>query len=255
VHVHRTVAEVDANYTLEVGVQGGIGETLDAICESSVVQDVRGEIFPVRDLVREELERGMDDDAFPMAPARIVADIRSVLGEHDIVLCDTGAVKMWMARLYPTYRPNTCLISNGLATMAFSLPGAIAAKLVYPERKVLAAMGDGAFAMSMAEIETAVREGVHLVVLVWADGGYGLIGWKQDIHFGRRSAVSFANPDFVRLAESFGAKGYAITSADELAPTLRTALDDDAVSIVACPVDYAENARLIERLGALTDPI
>jgi acetolactate synthase-1/2/3 large subunit len=255
VHVHRTVAEVDANYTLEVGVQGSIGETLDAIGESSVVQDVRGEIFPVRGLVREELERGMADGAFPMAPARIVADIRSVLGKHDIVLCDTGAVKMWMARLYPTYRPNTCLISNGLATMAFSLPGAIAAKLVYPERKVLAAMGDGAFAMSMAEIETAVREGVHLVVLVWADGGYGLIGWKQDIHFGRRSAVSFANPDFVRLAESFGAKGYAITSADELAPTLRTALDDDAVSIVACPVDYAENARLIERLGALTDPI
>ena len=255
VHVHRTVAEVDENYTLEVGVQGGIGETLDAICESSVVQDVRGEIFPVRDLVREELERGAADGAFPMAPARIVADIRSVLGEDDIVLCDTGAVKMWMARLYPTYRPNTCLVSNGLATMAFSLPGAIAAKLVYPERKVLAAMGDGAFAMSMAEIETAVREGVHLVVLVWVDGGYGLIGWKQDIHFGRRSAVSFANPDFVQLAESFGAKGYRITSADELAPTLRTALDDDAVSIVACPVDYAENARLIERLGALTDPI
>ena len=144
--------------------------------------------------MREELERGAADEAFPMAPARIVSDIRSVLGDDDIVLCDTGAVKMWMARLYPTYRPNTCLISNGLATMAFSLPGAIAAKLVHPERKVLAAMGDGAFAMSMAEIETAVREGVHLVVLVWVDGGYGLIGWKQDIHFGRRSAVSLREP-------------------------------------------------------------
>jgi acetolactate synthase I/II/III large subunit len=255
VHVHRTVAEVDANYTLEVGVQGGIGETLDAICGSSVVQDVRGEIFPVRDLMREELERGAAADAFPMTPARIVADIRSVLHDDDIVLCDTGAVKMWMARLYPTYRPNTCLISNGLATMAFSLPGAIAAKLVHPERTVLAAMGDGAFAMSMAEIETAVREGVHLVVLVWVDGGYGLSGWKQDIHFGRRSAVSFENPDFVKLAESFGAKGYEIASADELAPTIRKALDDEAVSIIACPIDYAENARLIERLGALTDPI
>jgi acetolactate synthase-1/2/3 large subunit len=178
-----------------------------------------------------------------------------VLDDDDIVLCDTGAVKMWMARLYPTHRPNTCLISNGLATMAFSLPGAIAAKLVHPDRKVLAAMGDGAFAMSMAEIETAVREGVHIVVLVWVDGGYGLIGWKQDIHFGRRAAVSFTNPDFVKLAESFGAAGYEIGSADELAPTLRKALDDDAVSIVACPVDYAENGRLIERLGALTDPI
>lgn len=255
VHVHRTVAEVDAHYGLAVGVQGSIGETLDAIGASGVVQDVRGRVEPVRELVREELERGAADDAFPLAPARIVSDIRGVLGEDDIVLCDTGAVKMWMARLYPTYRPNTCLISNGLATMAFSLPGAIAAKLVHPERKVLAAMGDGAFAMSMAEIETAVREGVHLVVLVWVDGGYGLIGWKQDIHFGRQAAVSFDNPDFVRLAESFGAKGYEIGAASELAPTLRKALDDDAVSIVACPVDYRENARLIERLGALTDPI
>ncbi len=182
-------------------------------------------------------------------------DIRSVLADDDIVLCDTGAVKMWMARLYPTFRPNTCLISNGLATMAFSLPGAIAAKLVYPDRKVLAVMGDGAFAMSMAEIETAVREGFHIVVLIWVDGGYGLIGWKQDIHFGRQAAVSFTNPDFVTLAQSFGAKGYAIGAADELAPTLRKALADDAVSIVACPIDYAENARLIERLGALTDPI
>jgi acetolactate synthase-1/2/3 large subunit len=255
VHVHRTVAEVDAHYTLAVGLQGSIGETLDAICESSIVQHLRGEIFPVRDLVREELERGAADDTFPMAPARVVSDIRSVLEGDDIVLCDTGAVKMWMARLYPTHRPNTCLVSNGLATMAFSLPGAIAAKLVHPDRKVLAAMGDGAFAMSMAEIETAVREGVHIVVLVWVDGGYGLIGWKQDIHFGRRAAVSFTNPDFVKLAESFGATGYEIGSADELAPTLRKAFDDDAVSIVACPVDYAENGRLIERLGALTDPI
>ena len=255
VHVHRTVAEVDAHYTLAVGLQGSIGETLDAIGESSIVQQLRGEIFPVRDLVREELERGAADDTFPMAPARVVSDIRSVLEDDDIVLCDTGAVKMWMARLYPTHRPGTCLVSNGLATMAFSLPGAIAAKLVHPDRKVLAAMGDGAFAMSMAEIETAVREGVHIVVLVWVDGGYGLIGWKQDIHFGRRAAVSFTNPDFVKLAESFGAMGYEIGSADELAPTLRKAFDDDAVSIVAFPVDYAENGRLIERLGALTDPI
>jgi acetolactate synthase-1/2/3 large subunit len=255
VHVHRSVAEVDANYTLAVGVVGSITESLEALAASSSEHDIRGEIFPVRDLVREEIQRGAADDAFPMAPARIVGDIRSVLDDDDIVLCDTGAVKMWMARLYPTYRPNTCLISNGLATMAFSLPGAIAAKLVHPDRKVLAAMGDGAFAMSMAEIETAVREGVHLVVLVWVDGGYGLIGWKQDIHFGRQAAVSFSNPDFVGLAESFGAKGYEIGSADELAPTLRKALDDEAVSIVACPVDYAENARLIERLGALTDPI
>lgn len=255
VHVHRTIAEVDANYTLAVGLQGSIGEALDAIASASDVHAVRGWSPPVRGLVGEELERGAGDDRFPLRPPRIVADIRAAMGQDDIVLCDTGAAKMWMARLYPTYRPNTCLISNGLATMAFSLPGAFAAKLVHPERRVLAAIGDGAFLMSVAELETAVRERVPFVVLVWVDGGYGLIGWKQDIHFSRRSAVSFGNPDFVRLAESFGARGYAIGAAGELLPTLRKALDDDVVSVIACPVDYGANAELIERLGALTESI
>jgi acetolactate synthase-1/2/3 large subunit len=255
VHIHRTVAEVDAHYSLEVGLQGSIGATLDAIAGSADMHAIAGAVPPVRGLVHEELERGAADGSFPLKPQRLVADIRSALDHEDIVLCDTGAVKMWMARLYPTYRPNTCLISNGLATMAFSLPGAFAAKLVHPERKVLAAMGDGAFLMSAAEIETAVREQVPFVILVWVDGGYGLIGWKQDIHFGRQAAVSFGNPDFVQLAESFGARGYRIGAADELLPTLRKALDDDVVSVIACPVDYRENARLIERLGALTESI
>jgi acetolactate synthase I/II/III large subunit len=251
VHVHRTVAEVDAAYALEVGVQGDIGATLDAIADAAGEHGARWEPPPVRHLVREELERGATEGSVPLKPQRIVHDIREAMRRDDVVLADTGAVKMWMARLYPTYRPNTCLVSNGLATMAFSLPGAIAAKLVFPGRKVLAAMGDGAFLMSAAEIETAVREGIHFVILVWVDGGYGLIGWKQDIQFGRRSAISFTNPDFVTFAESFGAKGYLIGAADELLPTMRRALDDDAVSVIACPVDYTENARLVERLGAL----
>ncbi|HTG48405.1 MAG TPA: acetolactate synthase large subunit [Actinomycetota bacterium] len=255
IHVHRTVAEVDAHYTLAVGLQGSIAETLDQISASTEIHPVQGRIPPVKRLVQEELERGAADDAFPLAPARIVADVREAMGRTDITLCDTGAAKMWMARLYPTYAPNTCVISNGLATMAFSLPGAIAAKLAFPDRKVLAVMGDGAFLMSAAEIETAVRERVPFVILVWVDGGYGLIGWKQDLHFGRREAVSFGNPDFVRFAESFGARGHAIASAGELLPTLRKALDDDVVSVIACPVDYAENARLVERLGALQEPM
>jgi acetolactate synthase-1/2/3 large subunit len=254
IHVHRTVAEVDANYTLEVGVQGSIADSLDAIRAGAAVRPPDDE-GPARQLVREELLWGGKDDAFPLKPSRIVADIREAMGPDDVVLCDTGAVKMWMARLYPTYRPNTCLVSNGLATMGFSLPGAFAAKLVDPSRRVLAAMGDGAFLMAAADIETAVRERVPFVILVWVDGGYGLIGWKQDIQFGRASAVSFGNPDFVRFAESFGARGYAIETAGELLPTLRTALEDDAVSVIACPVDYAANAELIERLGALVEPI
>ena len=255
VHVHRTVAEVDAAYTLAVGLQGSISEALDAIAASTRMRAVAAARDPVRSLVREELERGGADESFPLKPQRIVHDVREALGRDDIVLCDTGAAKMWMARLYPTYRANTCLVSNGLATMAFSLPGALAAKVVYPGRRVLAATGDGAFLMSAAELETAVRESAHFVVLVWVDGGYGLIGWKQDILFGRRAGVSFGNPDFVRFAESFGARGYEISSASALLPTLRKALDDDAVSVIAVRVDYDENARLVERLGALTAPI
>jgi acetolactate synthase-1/2/3 large subunit len=251
IHVHRTVAEVDANYELAVGVQGSIGEALDAIAEASTIHPVASEVPPVKSLLREEWERAASNDAFPLAPARIVHDVRAAMRRDDIVLADTGAAKMWMARLYPTYEPNTCLLSNGLATMAFALPGAIAATLVHPERRVLAVMGDGAFLMSVADLETAVREGVSLTVLVWVDGGYGLIGWKQDLHFGRRSAVAFGNPDFVALAESFGAHGVRIEAAAELTPALERALATDEVSVIACPVDYAENALLVERLGEL----
>lgn len=255
IHVHRTVAEVDAHYTLAVGLQAGIGEALDAIAAATRPREFQSRTGPAHAPVRGELDRGAADDAFPLKPQRIVSDIRRAMDAQDIVLADTGAVKMWMARLYPTYRASTCIVSNGLATMAFALPGAFAAKLIDPGRRVLAAMGDGAFLMSAAEIETAVREGVHITILVWVDGGYGLIRWKEELTLGRTAAVSFGNPDFVRFAESFGAKGYAIEAAHELLPTLRQALDDEAVSVIACPVDYAENAKLVEALGALTDPI
>ena len=264
IHLHRFPAEVDAHYDVAVGLHSDIGRSLDALAEAVTPSTPIAPAIPpgpetpaapggdrIRSLLAAELARGQRDDRFPLAPARIVADTRAALRRDDIVLVDTGALKMWMARLYPTYEPNTCLISNGLATMAFSLPGAIAAKMVYPERKVLAVMGDGAFLMSAAELETAVRERVPIVVLVWVDGGFGLIGWKQDLHFGRRSAVSFGNPDFMELAASFGAEGHAITEADQLLPTLRAALERDTVSVIACPVDYAENALLVERLGEL----
>jgi hypothetical protein len=145
---------------------------------------------------------------------------------------DTGAVKMWMARLYPTYAANTCLISNGLSTMGFALPGALAVALAKPESKVLAVVGDGAWLMHSQEIETAVREGIPLTVLIWEDNGYGLIEWKMQMELGEHSQTAFTNPDVVQYAESFGAKGYQVGSADELLPTLRAALADDGVSIV-----------------------
>jgi len=170
---------------------------------------------------------------------------------EDIVLADTGAAKMWMARLYPTYKPDTCLISNGLASMAFAIPGALAAKLVFPQRKVLAVVGDGAFMMSSQEIETAMREKIPFVILIWEDGAYGLIKWKMELELGRSSHMSFTNPDFVKYAESFGAKGNRITAADQLLPALREALASNTVSVITCPVDYSENTKLTTALADL----
>ena len=169
---------------------------------------------PGSGLLAEEFARGQQDSRYPLAPQRVVADTRAALGRSDVVLVDTGATKMWMARLYPTYERNTCLISNGLSTMGFALPGALGVKLARPESKVLAVVGDGAFLMNSQEIETAVRERIPLVVLIWEDGGYGLIEWKMDLELGEHYYVKFGNPDIVKYAESFGAKGYRINSAD-----------------------------------------
>jgi acetolactate synthase-1/2/3 large subunit len=254
IHVHRFPAEVDAHYDVAVGLHADIGRSLDALAEA-----VKRDHPPapgqerIQQLLSQELDRGRSDDRFPLAPARIVADTRAALGRDDIVLVDTGALKMWMARLYPTYEPNTCLISNGLSTMAWTLPGAIAAKIARPMANVLVATGDGAFLMNSQEIETALRVGTPMVILVWVDDAYGLISWKMDLEIGHNVDTRFGNPDFVAYAESFGAKGYRISSADELLPTLREALEADTVSIVACPVDYTANSALIASLGELDE--
>jgi acetolactate synthase-1/2/3 large subunit len=256
IHIHRFPAEVDMHYPVDVGIIGDITSSLDALG-----QELAGHRFdndaagPGRDLLAAEFARGQQDSRYPLAPQRLVADIRAALGRSDVVLVDTGATKMWMARLYPTYERNTCLISNGLSTMGFALPGALGVKLARPDAKVLAVVGDGAFLMNSQEIETAVRERIPLVVLTWEDGGYGLIEWKMDLELGEHHYVKFGNPDVVKYAESFGAKGYRITAADQLLPTLKQALADDGVSVIACPVDYSENLRLTETLGHLDETL
>jgi acetolactate synthase-1/2/3 large subunit len=252
IHVHRFPAEVDAHYSVDVGIIADISASLTALLDALGDHHCPA-AGPTRSstLLAEELDHGRQDDRFPLAPQRVVADTRAALDREDIALVDTGAVKMWMARLYPTYAPNTCLISNGLSAMGFALPGALAVSLARPDQKVLAIMGDGAWLMHSQEIETAVREGIPLTVLIWEDNGYGLIEWKMQMELGEHSNTAFTNPDVVTYAQSFGAKGYQITSADELLPTLRAALDEDGVSIINCPVDYSENLRLIQRLGEL----
>jgi acetolactate synthase I/II/III large subunit len=256
IHIHRFPAEVDMHYSVDVGIIGDISDSLNVLTNALAGHTYHADPeIPGSGLLAEEFTRGQQDSRYPLAPQRIVADTRAALGRSDIVLVDTGATKMWMARLYPTFERNTCLVSNGLSTMSFALPGALGVKLARPESKVLAVVGDGAFLMNSQEIETAVRERIPLVVLIWEDGGYGLIEWKMDLELGEHHYVKFSNPDIVAYAESFGAKGYQIKSADELLPTLKAALDGDGVSLICCPVDYSENLRLTDRLGELDETL
>ena len=220
IHVHRFPAEVDAHYDVAVGLTADISHSLDALAAAVWRKAPAAGGERIRELLADELARGQQDDRYPLAPARIVADTRAALGREDIVLVDTGALKMWMARLYPTYAPNTCLISNGLSTMAWTVPGAIGAKIARPDAKVLVATGDGSFLMNSQEIETALRLRLPIVILIWVDDAYGLISWKMDLEIGHNVDTRFGNPDFIAYAESFGAKGYRISSADELLPTL-----------------------------------
>ena len=239
VHFHRFSQDTDACYPVAAAIEADIALALEAL--TAELQRSHCAPYPndsvIRSLHTSELKAGEDDDGRPLKPQRIINDIRNALGDEDVVLADTGAIKMWMARLYPTFAPLTCIISNGLSTMAFSLPGAMGAKLARPKSKVLATIGDGSFLMNSKEIETAIREKIPLVVLVWVDDAYGLIKWKMDLELGHHRDVDFGNPDFVRYAESFGARGDRIKSAAELLPALREALASDGVSIIACPVD------------------
>jgi acetolactate synthase-1/2/3 large subunit len=250
-HVDASPAEVDAHYIVEVGVVGEIATALDRLAERAPASQETG-YANLRNVIREQLAAHADDPGFPVKPQRILADIRRALGPEDIVLSDVGAHKLWIARMYPALAPNTCLISNGFAAMGIALPGAIAAAFLHPQRRILAATGDAGFLMNVQELETAVREGRNLVALIFHDGGYGLIDWKQRQHFGRTSHVAFGNPDFVALAESFGALGLRVAAADELGPALETAFTAGRPAVIDCPVDYRENLRLTEELGRIT---
>ena len=254
VHIDQTYAEVDARYILEVGVVGDISSSLERIARRTTRSGTISTCV-LREHIDDELHRFRNDDGFPLKPQRIINDIRAVMADEDILLSDVGAHKIWIARLFACERPNTCLISNGFAAMGIGVPGAIAAKLVHPRRRVLVVTGDGGFMMNSQEIETALRCNLPLVIMIWNDGGYGLIKWHQERRFGRSGHVGFGNPDFVRYAESFGARGYRVGCAAELQPVLRRAFEDGTVAVVDVPVDYSENMKLTDKLGRLICPI
>ncbi len=254
VHVDREPAEVDAHYMLEVGVIGNIAAGLRRIGELTESR-AKNWAVSLRDTIVAETREHADSDAFPVKPQKIMLDLRKVLKPEDIIISDVGAHKMWMARAYQAERPNTCIISNGFASMGIGVPGAIAAKLAHPERTALTVTGDAGFMMNSQEIETALRLGLAIVILIWNDSQYGLIKWHQERRFGRTSHIEFNNPDFVAYAESFGAKGYRVESAADLIPVLRQAIADDTVVVIDCPVDYSENMKLTEKLGELVCPV
>jgi len=254
IHIDSQSAEVDESYPLECCVVGDINLSLDRIGQQATARE-RHLMRPLREALIEEMNQHANDNSFPIKPQKLIWELRTAMATNDIAVCDVGAHKMWMARMFRCEQPNTCLISNGFASMGIAVPGAIAAKLSNPKQAVVAVTGDAGFMMNSQEIETAMRLETPIVILIWNDGGYGLIEWKQMSQFGRKSHVNFGNPDFVKYAESFGAKGYRVEKAEQLSGILTTALADNTVSIIDCPVDYSENMKLTEKLGEMVSPI
>ncbi|MGA8600195.1 MAG: thiamine pyrophosphate-dependent enzyme, partial [Beijerinckiaceae bacterium] len=210
-----------------------------------------GALLPLREGILEHIIDRCDEDRFPITPQRLVRDVRRVIPEDGIVCLDNGMYKIWFARNYRTYVPNTLLLDNALATMGAGLPSAIMAALLYPKRRVMAVCGDGGFMMNSQEIETAVRLKVNLVVVILDDSAYGMIRWKQAVDAFPDYGMTFNNPDFVKYAESYGARGHRVKAVEDLVPTLDRAFKQGGVHLVAVPIDYSENTRvLVEELRA-----
>ena len=248
IHIDRQPAEVDAFYPVGTHIIGDISTALNALARQTTPH--QGPAFRhLREALIEDMNRHAEDDCLPLKPQKLIWDLRTALKSRDIVISDVGAHKMWLARMYRSERPDSCIISNGFASMGIALPGAIAAKLLHPELTVVAATGDAGFMMNVQELETAVRLNTPIIVLIWNDGGYGLIELKQQRGFNRATGVHFGNPDFVTLAESFGALGLRVEKGDDLQPLLETAIASQRVCVIDVPVDYRENDNLTQRLG------
>jgi acetolactate synthase I/II/III large subunit len=245
-------AETDAYFMPEVELVGDIYNVLTRLAEEGRDLPHRGASARLRDIVLGRFEQARDDDQFPMQPPRVLYDIRQALGREDILISDVGLHKLWIARMFPAYEPNTVLIANGLAGMGFALPAAIAAKLVHPERNVVAVNGDGGFLMNCQELETAARLRTPFVSVIWENGQYGSIVWKQDKKFGTHFGTDFTNPDFVKLAEGFGIPGWRCESAGEFGERLRHALTLDEPSLIVVPIDYTVDVAISEELGTET---
>jgi acetolactate synthase-1/2/3 large subunit len=259
IHADFHPAEIDEHYYPAVEIVGDLAHTLWMLNERNGADPVKYDVAQHKH-IREQMladfaEFANDDAVGAIKPQKAIWDVRQVLGPDDVVLSDVGAHKMWMARYYQCDEPNTCLISNGFCSMGFALPGAIGAKLAFPDRRVLAVSGDGGFLMNVQEMETARRLGTNIVTLVWEDKGYGLIAWKQKNQFGRHTDLAFGNPDFVKLAESFDWYGARVEDSRQLQGALEKAFGAGKPALVVIPIDYRENEKLTRRLGEIACPI
>jgi acetolactate synthase-1/2/3 large subunit len=247
IHFNFYPAEVDDVYFPTLEVIGDISDGIEMLIEAIAPQESWEFDFFRR--MREETHKMVaekrDSDAFPVIPQRLVCDLRRGIPDDGIITLDNGIYKIWIARNYPAFQSNTVLLDNTLASMGAGLPAAIAAKIARPERKVAAICGDGGFMMNSQELETAVRLGLDLVVVILNDSGYGMIKWKQDDAGFDDYGLDFNNPDFVQYAESYGAFGHRVTSADEFSSMLQTCLNTKGVHLLEVPMDYSENRRVL----------
>ncbi len=244
-------AEIDANFVPDVELIGDLYATLARLGEEARGEGHTSGSRRLRELVDGRLAAAADDDAFPASPPRALLEIRKALRRDDILISDVGLHKLWIGRMFPAHLPNTVMIANGLAGMGFAVPTAVAAKLVHPERHVVTVSGDGGFLMNMQELETAKRLRTPFVNIIWENGQFGSIVWKQDKKFGRHFGVDFTNPDFVKLAEAFGLPAWRAESIDDFAARFRQALALDVPSVIVLPIDYSADVALTE-LGAET---
>jgi len=249
IHVNYLTAEIDPVYHPQLGVIGDIANSIWQIKERINCQDSWDfrYFMKVKEHMEAHILEGADDARFPMYPQRVVADVRKVIPSDGIIALDNGVYKIWFARNYKAHGVNTVLLDNALATMGAGLPSAMAAKIVHPDRKVMAICGDGGFMMNSQELETAVRLNLNIVVLILRDNAYGMIKWKQANMGFDDFGLDYGNPDFVKYAESYGAIGHRVESSEGFLPLLEECHNTPGVHLIDCPVDYSDNDRILNK--------
>jgi acetolactate synthase-1/2/3 large subunit len=247
VHVDFNSADIDQIYFPHAEVIGDIADSMARLANQlhGKLPSDTSYFMKIREYVLAHISEGADDPRYPMAPQRIVADVRHVMPDDGIICLDNGMYKIWFARNYRTHIANTILLDNALASMGAGLASAMMAAMLYPQRRVMAVCGDGGFMMNSQDLETAIRLGLNLVVLIIDDHGYGMIRWKQAAMGFDDFGLSFGDPDFVTYAKAYGAKGVRVAAADQLFPTLEAAFTAGGVHLVVAPVDYSENKRVL----------